>query len=746
MTFFSSRFVHSGLMAVMILLPGSGLAREDPDLRGQQAGQLFAMEGSKKVELPMLKTTYDIAIDGPFATVSVTQGFFNPGTVPVDATYLFPLVQKAAVYRMTMAVGDETIEAVMKKKEEAKATFETAKADGKAAALLEQHRPNMFTQNIANLMPGEQVLITLNYVQKVPRIDDAYELVVPMVVGPRYEGVLPKTIATAMALDADDDYMPVDHQHEKTAPVQDGSGWLVERLPEYPPVIGLTAPDKIDPRRVELNAALRSATGFLSLASSTHEIETKTDDGGTSFHFAKGREIDNRDFVLRYSMAEEERMATGALTHFDETRGGFLSLHVEPPKLAPEDLVTPRELVFVLDTSGSMGGLPMDASKSFMHAALDGLRESDQFRILRFASNTSAFAQSAVHATKANIKAGKNFVTGLSAGGGTEMNNAINAAFDLPSVPGTMRIVVFLTDGYIGGDREVIQTVSDRIGNARIHAFGVGKAINRYLLEGLAREGRGRVRYIEPGETGQEAAAALASSIDAPLLTDIEIDWNGLDVSDQTPARLPDLFAGNAIDVMARYKGEGPHQITVKGFVNGRRAEIPVSLSLNAAKSESEQKADSPLPLIWAREQIFEKERALTLSGGTDTKTKAEIIRLGLDYSLQSAFTSFVAVSQKVQNPDPSANAKTSVPLPKVSGISNAAYPNLNLSGSSTPEPEGLAALLGALLMLMARYRTRLQRWIKRQCSATEDGKTTRPFNVPDRVAKDGWWLETPRR
>ena len=743
MTLAPLRRLYGGLLVAMILFPEATHARDDLEISGPQAGQLVAMTAGRKVELPLLKTGYDISIDGPFATVSVTQSFLNPGTVPVDATYLFPLMQKAAVYRMTMEVGDETIEAVIKKKDDAKATFDAAKAEGKAAALLEQHRPNMFTQNITNLMPGETIQVSLKYVQKVPRIDDAYELVVPMIVGPRYEGPLPATASSAQVID---DFLQETQPVSTAAPVQDGSGWLVEQVPAYPPVIGMNAPDKIDPRRVELKATIRSATGLTSLASSTHEIETTNNDEGAQFRLSKGREIDKRDFVLRYSMAKETRLAAGMLTHHDKTRGSFLSLHVEPPKVTQQDHVTPRELVFVLDTSGSMNGLPMEASKAFMHAALDGLRASDQFRILRFANNSSTFAQGAVAATPANIKAGKAYVAGLSAGGGTEMNKAINTAFDLAPVPGTVRIVVFLTDGYIGADRQVIRTVSSRIGDARIHAFGVGSAVNRYLLEGLAREGRGRVRYIEPGETGQEAAAALAASIDAPLLTNIEIDWNGLAIEDQTPARLPDVFAGNALDVVARYEGKGTHQITVKGLVNGRRAEIPLTLSLDAPALDSGSKTDSPLPLVWAREQIFEKERAYTLSGGTDPAAKAEITRLGMDYSLQTAFTSFVAVSQQVYNADPSANEKTSVPLPKVSGISSSAYPKLNLSGSSTPEPESLAALLGILVMLMVRLRTRLKKWVKHPRPATRSGKANRPFNVPDRVAKDGWWLEAPQR
>lgn len=727
------------LSVILLLIAGPGSAAvptgEEP------AGEIRATTNGREVSLPLLKSHYDVDIDGQLATVTVEQVFLNPGEVPLNATYLFPLNHRAAVYAMKMEVGDEVVEAVIKRKEDARQTFETAKREGKAASLLEQHRPNMFTQNIANLMPHLPIKVTLKYVQRLPKIDNAYELVVPMVVGPRYEGKLPKQLAGTLGLEVaeqipGDDLPPV----MKTASAEEISGWTVERLPAYPKVIGFDAPDSIDPKRVSLALRLNSATVISGLYSSTHDLDITGGENEAIARFAEGKEIDNRDLVVRYEIAKESDVAVGASSHYGK-RGGYLSLQIEPPKLVAEETVTPRELVFVLDTSGSMSGGPMEASKTFMRAALKNMRPSDHFRILRFSSNTTQFAKGAVAATPENIRKAGYFIDGLSAGGGTEMDRAINTAFDLPQVDGTMRIVVFLTDGYIGADRQVIQTVARRIGRARIYAFGVGNAPNRFLLEGLAEEGRGRARYIEVGEQAHEVAEALAANLDSPLLTDISIDWNGLEIKDQTPARIPDLFAGTSVNVLARYRTGGTHRIILNGQVNGRKASMPLDVTLAEAPApEAESEAgteDSPIPLIWAIERIFQKNRAYTIGGGTDKRLKTQITRLGLDYSLQTPFTSFVAVSKKVYNDAPGAAKTAQVPLPKVSGVSTNAYPSLNLSGSSAPEPAAWLGIFGALAMIFLRFRKRLASAFRRR----PQPKPAEIDGVPYRLARDGWWL-----
>lgn len=662
----------------------------------KEESKLIAIVDGKELSLPLLKADYDVDIQGDVANLVLKQTFINPTKNPLDVTYLFPLNQKAAIHKMEMQLGDEIIQAVIKEKQKAKATFEKAKSQGKAASLLVQHRPNMFTQNITNLMPGAKMEISLSYAQTIPKIDNAYELVIPMVVGPRYEGK-PKQ-----------DYTKTESQTDLDE-TETLSGWNINKLPEYPKLIGINAPDKIDPKRVGIDIELNAAFPISGFWSDTHTLSIKDGENQKKATFKEGLEIDNRDFVLRYELSNDSEIEAGILSHYDTQKKGFMSLLIEPPKIIAEETVTPRELVFVLDTSGSMGGLPMSASKNFMQSAIKNLRPNDYFRILRFSNNTTQFASSALQATTANKNAAQSFVAGLNAGGGTEMNNAISAAFDTTQPANTMRIVVFLTDGYIGADRDVIQTVSNRIGNARIYAFGVGRSVNRFLLDGIAKEGRGYARYVGLGESANEVASALAADLKSPLLTDISIDWNGLEVQEQSPVKIPDLFSGNSVRIFGRYKEGGNHKIFINGMVNGRKASMPLDLKLPNEASTDNSKTKA-IPLIWAREQIFEKNRQYTIDGNrSNNNLKQEITKLGLDYSLQSRFTSFVAVSQKVINETPGQTKTASVPLPKVSGITKKAYPSLNLSGSSTPEPHHIMGIMLMLMMIIARYWRKLK-------------------------------------
>lgn len=688
-----------GIMPILVLglavWPAAASAQPEADaVAGRVLGQL---EG-RAVELPMLRSDYDVDIQGDLATVTLTQTFENPHDAAMRAEYLFPLNRSAAVYAMTMEIGDEVVRAEIREKNEAKQVFAAAEAEGKAAALLTQHRPNMFIQEIANLMPGLPVTVSLSYVRPVPRIDGAYELVVPLIVGPRYEGA---------------------QEAEPPAERVEQAGWSFAPLPRYPLVAGLDLPDHVTPDRVGLDLRLTSAVPVVSLTSATHDLSTEAQDRTVSARFEAGRVIDNRDLVVRYVLGGET-VTSGILTHTDE-RGGFLSLLIEPPAAPAEEDASPREVVFVLDTSGSMGGSPMAASKRFMAAALEGLRPTDHFRIIRFSNSADHFAAEAVPATTGNRLAGLDFVRGLRTGGGTEIDNAIRTAFATRQPPGTLRIVVFLSDGYIGDEATVLRTIRQQIGEARIFAFGVGTAVNRYLLESMAEEGRGYVRYVDPTEDAGEVAETMARDLRTPVLTDIHVDWGDLAVTEVSPARIPDLFAGRQLRLLARYEG-GAGQVRISGQAAGRAASLVADVAPKEANGRGTATSEA-LPLIWARERIADHERALAVREGRSTDHEAAITRLGLAFGLQSRFTSFVAVSERVVNAT-GTSKPASVALPKVSGVPASAYPRF--SGASTPEPETVFGL-GVLAMLAAvqalRRRRRAQglpgmRWLHRRTAA----------------------------
>jgi len=723
----------------LALVPGRAGAAVLPDDQGL-AGRITAEAGGRTIHFPSLKTDVVADIQGDLATVTVTQTFVNSTATPLNAKYLFPLHKDAAVFAMTMEVGEEVVQARIREREEARQAFEQGKREGKAVALLEQHRPNMFTQEIANLMPGDPIKVTLKYTQTVPRSDGAYELVVPLVVGPRYIP-LDQSSRPQVAVLAPPAVLSDSPVTDKGTPPPATGVWQLGPVPSYPDVAGLTIPATIDADRVSIRVNLASGMPITGVTSATHALSTTGDAKARIITLAEGRTVDNRDFILRYTLSGSAPQA-GLLAHRD-ARGGTFSLLIEPP-LAPADAdITPREMVFVLDTSGSMSGLPIEASKTFMRHALKALRPADYFRIIRFSNNASEFTSGPVPATYSNVAAGLAYVNRLSADGGTEALSGLHQAYGVAQAPGTLRIVVFLSDGYVGNEPEILRLVSASVGQGRLYAFGIGTAINRYLIEEMARHGRGLSRVIDPTEKSHEAAIQFASRLKTPVLTDIAIDWGSLKPLDVTPALIPDLFEGDSIRIQGRFEAAGTHLVKVSGRVNGRPALLPLRIDLPAEATGASREA---IPLIWARSRIADHMHELMVpvtlrtSGMVDTGLKAAVTDLGLKFSLVTQWTSFVAVSERRVNADPASAPSADMPLPMVKGVEPSAYPNAGVqpglgrsrivpavpaaggtliearapvvpsaqptfTGGAAPEPEHLAGLGLVALLLLWRMR-----------------------------------------
>lgn len=697
------------LVGSLGLLTSSWAQAQATDPMDSVGGQMRAVINGREQLLPLANSDFSVSIDGDLANVTLVQTFENPTNTPLNATYLFPLNEDSAVHAMTTQVGDEVIEAQIRRREQARQEFEQARSEGRAAALLTQHRPNMFTQEVANLMPGQSVRITLRYAQVVPRVDSAYELVLPLVVGPRYNPP-PRSPAQLVS------NAPADAAAPQALSPQQGQ-WAIGPPPAYPQgVFGLTLPASIAPERVSIAVDLAAGTSIGAITSASHRIDVSGDGRARHVVLNEGRVIDNRDFILRYTLAGGGVQA-GVLTHADE-RGGFFSLVVEPPATPSASQIMPREMVFVLDTSGSMEGEPIEASKAFMLRALETMRPGDYFRIIQFGSTPREFTQGPVPATAENLERGRRFVTGLQADGGTEAVAAMHQAFSVRQQPNTLRIVVFLSDGYIGNEAEVLHDMAAGLGEARVYAFGIGSSVNRYLLSEMARRGRGYARYIDPTETSFEAARDFANRLDMPVLTNISIDWGNLRPEGVTPAIIPDLFAGDSLRVMGRFTGSREATVTVRGETNGRAASLPVRVRLSDAPTSAEA-STSAIPIVWARSQVSDLMRDYT--GPSDLRTlgldeaqiQERVTQLGLDFALVTDWTSFVAVSRRVVNANPGSAQNADVPLPMPAGVGPGAYGEMQMSsfgGASAPEPSFYALMALLLLMAIFAMRYRAQR------------------------------------
>jgi Ca-activated chloride channel family protein len=632
-------------LIALTILPDTKVARAQTNSATQGALQVIDSSGKATGTCPLKRTNVKAEISGFLSRVRVTQEFENPFKEKIEAVYTFPLPQAAAVDDMTMRVGDRTVRGRILRREEAQAVYEAAKNNGQVASLLDQERPNIFTQSVANIMPGERVTVEISYVETLKYEDGAYTFTFPMVVGPRY---IPGT--------------PTGRQGTGTKPDTD-------QVPDAsritPPVMpqGMRAGHDIS-----LEVALDAGVSLDGITSNSHEINVDRKSASSAVVSLKNRtEIPNKDFTLRYDVAGK-LMADAVMTHRSE-RGGFFTMILQPPERVAAQDVMPKELVFVLDTSGSMDGFPIEKAKETMKLALDGLYPQDTFNLITFAGDTHVLFEKPVPATAENLKKAQAFLASRSGGGGTEMMKAIRTALDPSDAQDHVRIVCFMTDGYIGNDMEVIGEVQKHP-NARVFAFGIGSSVNHYLLDKMAEEGRGEVEYVSLNDDGSLAARKFHERVRNPLLTDISVDWSGLPVADIYPKRIPDLFGAKPVVLTGRYTGHGSGTIKLKGKMGGRDfvREIPVNLP------EAEAEHDV-LATLWARTRIddlMSKDYAGAQAGAMRDGLKETITQLGLEYRLMTQFTSFVAVEEMVVT-DGGQPRRVEVPVELPEGVSNKA-------------------------------------------------------------------------
>ena len=610
--------------------------------------QIVGKNGSPGGSCPLRHTQVRAGISGFMARVEVTQTFDNSAFQKIEAVYIFPLPENAAVDDMTIQVGNRTVRGLIKKREEARAIYEKAKQTGHVAALLDQERPNIFTQAVANIMPGEQVVVTISYLQTLEYEDGAYQFVFPMVVGPRY---IPG--------------QPVGKQAGGREPDTDQVPDASKITPHITPAGTRTGQD------ISLELAIDAGVPIQRLHSSSHQIDVDRTGANSAFvKLKKQDEIPNKDFILKYEVAGElitdAVLSQATSVNGKPGAGGYFTLILQPPARIPESDITPKELVFVLDTSGSMDGFPIEKGKSLISHALDELYPGDTFNLITFAGDTQILFPEPVFPTAANIRKAKALLNGRGGSGGTEMMKAIRAALAPSDSQDHVRVVCFVTDGEVGNDLEILGEIQKHP-NARVFAFGIGSSVNRFLIEGMAKAGRGASEVVTLDEKAGPAAHRLYQRLRSPLLTDVSIDWGGLPVTEVYPQRLPDLFSGQPLVVSGRYSAAANGTIRIRGKRAGENfvREIPVRLSGNAGKYSIQ-------PSFWARrkiEDLMSQDWAGLQSGTMKPALQKEITQLGLDYRLMTQFTSFVAVEEQVVTKD-GKPVRVEVPVEMPEGVS----------------------------------------------------------------------------
>ena len=603
---------------IWIIAKASPIPSLDEDTPGPGSGAMVAnilseeeADGAGQVPLPLQHTAVDASIAGHISTVRVKQQFANPFDTKIEAVYVFPLPEKAAVTEFLMVIGERTIRGILREKEEAEAIYRAARAQGYQASLLVQHRPNIFEQKVANIEPGKAINVDITYFHTLAYKDGWYSFVFPTVVGPRFN--------------------PPGHPDP------------VHALPRGSRLAtpGSTAVEYLAPTErsghdlgisVSIDAGVR-----IEELTSTHEITVERDGpASATVQLADKTTLPNRDFVLDFRLAGAA-IKSNLLTYRDpETGEGFFSLMLVPPIDTAAVSRRSMEMVFVIDCSGSMYGRPLQQAREAVATALGQLNPNDTFQIIRFSDGASQFGRQPVPATEENLAAARRYLASLNSQGGTMMIKGIKAALDFPHNPSRYRFVTFLTDGYIGNEAEILAEVHRRLGSARIFSFGVGSSVNRYLLERMARVGRGAVAYLGLNDSAEDVMGAFFARVSHAALTDVEIDWGGMTVSDTYPAQPPDLFVGRPLVVSGRFRDEAT-SVTVSGTVDGSRRAFVV----DAAEPG---RAGPSIAKVWARANIAELSDRQATAGEPHGELGAAIRGIALQYQLVSNYTSFVAV------------------------------------------------------------------------------------------------------
>ena len=628
------------LAGATILLAGSAQAA---------GGSLQFKTSAGAITAPLLHTDVEIRVTGHVARATVRQNFRNPHADWFEGVYTFPLPENAAVDHLRMRIGERVVEGEIRERQAAKASYEQAKAGGRRATLLEQERPNIFTSSVANIGPGEAIQIEIEYQQTLRYDQGRYALRFPMVVGPRY---IPHGVEDAARI------VPAVLRPD------DGSG-------------------PINP--VSLRVSLDAGVPLAAVESAYHAVLIETETAGRRRIALDGKAYANKDFELAWTLAPGRAPAA---VLFSEKKGErhYGLLMVVPPARDRRGPAIPREAIFVIDTSGSMHGASIAQAREALELAIRRLAPADRFNVIEFNSRARALFPQARPADGGNLDSAVRWVRELRAQGGTEMAKALDLALDGREHPDRIRQIVFLTDGAVGNEDQLLRMIRERLGDSRLFTVGIGSAPNSHFMTKAAQFGAGTFTYIGKIEEVKEKMNALFSKLESPVLKGLQIDWGNSQGVEAWPKVVPDLYLGEPVMVMFS-ADRVADQVTVAGIT---------------ARNTPLQEAGG-LGTLWARAKISNLMDALR-EGTPEEKVRAGVIQLALEHHLVSKYTSLVAVD-KMPARAPDAALKTgAMPTNLPEGWSyDAVYGELPRGATDAR----LNLLAGLLLLLSAWFLRR---------------------------------------
>lgn len=651
------------------LIPG-WLLEQAIDLDQIGCGELVMRTGDGLVPLPMLNTDVSVEVTGIMVHGTVTQEFTNPTRMVIEAVYVFPLPEKAAVHHMEIQIGERRIVSEVQEKREAKKTYNRARKQGRKAALVEQERPNLFTVSVANINPDERVDVRLEYLEEADFVDGKFSLVFPLTFTPRF---VPDAVLQVS---------------EATGDLNVWSPTVPEADRVTPPFVEST--DPIAPT-ASIRVSLDAGFPLEDITCTSHEVSTETE--GEVWHVRPVTErlLADRDFILSWRPKRGRMPHASLLTESMNGERYALLMLVPPHPQAETEEALPTKTMFVIDVSGSMKGPSIQRAREALVRALDRFRPVDRFNILKFNNSHYLFSEEFLSGTPEAISGAKRWARRLEADGGTMIYPALLGAiaemtWDDGGDGSAVERIIFLTDGSVANEAQVLEKITGGLGDIRLHAIGIGYAPNRYLIRKMTAMGHGHYEFISERQEEENKVDSFFERLDRLVMTDLSLSVDGLVLEDAYPQRLPDLHAGEPVIVSARIR-EGA--ATGTAVLNGRTRQGSIMIPLNVPEEKPSQ---SGIATRWARAKVESLMDSL-YEGADHDEVRERVVEVGITFHLVTRFTSLVAV-EKVPTAEAAAKRmKMANALPHGSQLLGGGLPS---GGTSAP----LHILLGALLVL----------------------------------------------
>ncbi len=602
--------------------------------------ELISPEGSISSAL-RLNTELVGEVNGLVATITLRQTFLNPSPDWVNGRYVFPLPENAAIDSLSLKTGGRIIRGVVKEKKAAKRAFEAAKASGKKAGLLQQNRPNLFSMSLANIAPDSEVTATVTWVQTVDFKAGQFSLRLPTTLTPRF--IPGRAVTPADVSGQEQEFEP-----EQALAIDSGTGWSLntDRVPDAEQITPwqVLQPEQAGSHQFSLDLWLDAGLALSGISSVSHALDISTSLAGSTrqrIRLSNGLEPLDKDLLIRWTPVASQQ-PDAAIFQQAGSEGDYSLLMVMPPM---QNIVQtlPREVIFIIDSSGSMAGVSMLQAKQGLRTALGYLSPADRFNIVDFDSAAKAMFSEPVPASKSNLSRAGRFISSLVADGGTNMDAALTLAFKQRREEGYLRQIVFITDGSVGNEEALFRLIQSRLGDARLFTVGIGSAPNSHFMRGAAHYGRGSYKNIATLDEAEKRMNALFARINRPVMSDLKIQWPDNESVEMYPEKIPDLYLGEPLMVLVN----SPAALT-ELRISGQLAGKPWTRSLNGAGAPEAKNLDK----LWARQKIDALISGQVVRGEPVEKIKPEIVKLGIEHQLATRYTSFVAIEEKLSKPE----------------------------------------------------------------------------------------------